>query len=265
MTQKIKLATLCSGIIIAVLLMFWASTVLMPWNYQDSAPLPDVTEDHAALVSSESNFVPYALEINIIENHENELVFDLVMEDFIESFNSFYGSDYLGMQSSWRVLIYDSSVHSDHETAVYEYSLDENIWSMPTISVYTPANGDYIQAVTVNFDEHGYSDTFYSHFEKLCYHTLKVFFPDMEDDAIHSLYKQANELGNLNVFLNEDGYEKGCVPCVIYHKDGIGVYPYFAIGEWTHLCIIPVNQELIDEYAALGTEIREISEINNLP
>ncbi len=258
MNRKIKLTVLSVGII-TVLLIFWASAVLMCWNYKDSPASPDVAEDLATVPSTELISEPIILEINIMENRENELVFDLSMDAFIESFNSFYGSDYLGKQSSWRVLTYDSSVHSDHETSVYEYTLDDKIWSMPTISVYTPTNGEYIQAITVNFDEHGYSDTFYAHFEKLCYYTLKVFFPDMADDTIHSLYKEANELGNLNVFLNEDGYEKGCVPCVLYHKDGYGVYPYFAIGEWTHLCVIPVTQELLDEYAALGTEIREIS------
>lgn len=43
-----------------------------------------------------------------------------------------------------------------------------------------------------------------------------------------------------------------------YHKDGVGIYPYFAIGEWVHLCIIPVTQEIIDDYAQKGVEIREI-------
>ena len=65
-------------------------------------------------------------------------------------------------------------------------------------------------------------------------------------------------MGNMNVFLKEDGYKKGCAPCVLYHKDGVGIYPYFAIGEWVHLCIIPVTQEVIDDYAQKGVEIREI-------
>ena len=95
-------------------------------------------------------------------------------------------------------------------------------------------------------------------FEELCFYTLKVFFPDMEDEQIVALYEEANHLGNMNVFLNEDGYKKGCVPCVLYHKDGVGIYPYFAIGEWVHLCIIPVTQEIIDDYAQKGVEIREI-------
>lgn len=211
---------------------------------------------------SEATSPVMALEISALENRENELVFDISIDDFIESYNSFYAADhnasYLAPKSAWRVLTYDDTVHSNHETSLYEFSLDEAVWSQPTITVYVPTNGDCIQEVTINFDEHGYSDTFYEHFEELCFYTLRVFFPNLEEDAIHSLYREANELGNLNVFLNEDGYEKGCVPCVLYHKDGIGVYPYFAIGEWTHLCIVPVTDEMLEEYAAKGTEIHEI-------
>ena len=202
------------------------------------------------------------LDISVIENRENELVFDISVDDFIESYNSLYFRDesreYLLPKSEWRKFTYDDAIHSDHETSLLEFTVDERIWSQPTITVYVPTNGDYIQEITVNFDEHGYSESFYAEFEELCFYTLKVFFPDMPDNEIIALYEEANHLGNMNVFLNEDGYKKGCVPCVLYHKDGIGIYPYFAIGEWVHLCIIPVTQELIDDYEQKGVEIREI-------
>ena len=202
------------------------------------------------------------LDISVIENRENELVFDISMDDFIESYNSLYfrdkGREYLLPKSEWRKFTYDDAIHSDHETSLLEFTVDERIWSQPTITVYVPTNGDYIQEITVNFDEHGYSESFYAEFEELCFYTLKLFFPDMPDKEIIALYEEANHLGNMNVFLNEDGYKTGCVPCVLYHKDGIGIYPYFAIGEWVHLCIIPVTQEIIDDYAQKGVEIREL-------
>ena len=204
----------------------------------------------------------HQLDIAVMENRENELVFDISMDDFIESYNSLYfrdkGREYLLPKSEWRKFTYDDAIHSDHETSLLEFTVDERIWSQPTITVYVPTNGDYIQEITVNFDEHGYSESFYAEFEELCFYTLKVFFPDMPDNEIIALYEEANHLGNMNVFLNEDGYKKGCVPCVLYHKDGIGIYPYFAIGEWVHLCIIPATQEIIDDYAQKGVEIREI-------
>lgn len=227
-------------------------------NLIESGP----TEETEPLEETQPQMEIKDLDIAVMENRENELVFDISIDDFIESYNSLYFRDksreYLGPKSEWRMFTYDDAIHSDHETSLFEFTQDERIWSQPTITVYVPTNGDYIQKVTVNFDEHGYSESFYAEFEELCFYTLKAFFPDMDDDEIVALYEEANYLGNLNVFLKEDGYKKGCVPCVLYHKDGIGVYPYFAIGEWVHLCIVPVTDEMLDEYAAKGAEINEI-------
>lgn len=151
------------------------------------------------------------LDISVIENRENELVFDISLDDFIESYNSLYfrdkGRDYLLPKSEWRKLTYDDAIHSDHETSLLEFSVDQRVWSQPTITVYVPTNADYIQEITVNFDEHGYSESFYTAFEELCFYTLKVFFPDTPDKEIISLYEEANHLGDMNVFLNEDGYK----------------------------------------------------------
>lgn len=227
-------------------------------NLIESGP----TEETESIEETQPQMEIKELDIAVIENRENELVFDISMDDFIESYNSLYfrdkGREYLLPESEWRKFTYDDAIHSDHETSLLEFTVDERIWSQPTITVYVPTNGDYIQEITVNFDEHGYSESFYAEFEELCFYTLKAFFPDMPDKEIIALYEEANHLGNMNVFLNEDGYKKGCVPCVLYHKDGIGIYPYFAIGEWVHLCIIPVTQEIIDDYAQKGVEIREI-------
>lgn len=227
-------------------------------NLIESGP----TEETESIEETQPQMEIKDLDIAVMENRENELVFDISMDDFIESYNSLYfrdkGREYLLPESEWRKFTYDDAIHSDHETSLLEFTVDERIWSQPTITVYVPTNGDYIQEITVNFDEHGYSESFYAEFEELCFYTLKVFFPDMPDKEIIALYEEANHLGNMNVFLNEDGYKKGGVPCVLYHKDGIGIYPYFAIGEWVHLCIIPVTQEIIDDYAQKGVEIREI-------
>lgn len=202
------------------------------------------------------------LDFDVIENRENELVFNISLNDFIDSYNSSYYADhgalYLLNPSEWKKLTYDSSVHSDHETTLYEFSIDQRIWSQPTITAYVPTNNEYIQAITVDFDEHGYSESFYDAFEELCYYTLKVFFPELSNEQIINLYTEVNMLGNQYVFDNDNGYEKGCVPCALYHKNGIGVYPYFAVGERLHLCIIPVTEESLHDFAEKGVEIYEI-------
>ena len=103
-----------------------------------------------------------ALDIQVMENRKNELVFTISTSDYVESYNSYYKIDYcrslLPPVSQWQCYTYDSAIHSDHETKKYYFTEDERVYSLPTITVYVPTNGDYIQEITVNFDEHSYSE-----------------------------------------------------------------------------------------------------------
>ena len=202
-------------------------------------------------------------EIEITENRTDELVFSVSMNDYIKAYNSLYreenGKDYLTPSNLWQCTIYDEAIHSPHKTFYYYFTADERAFSLPTISVYVPSNGDYIQEITVNFDDHSYSPEMYELYESMCFYTLKAFFPELDDEQITELYKEANAMGDAQAFENREWYDRGVIPSVLYHKDGIGVYPYFAIGQWQRLCIIPVTEETIADYAAKGTEIREIA------
>lgn len=202
------------------------------------------------------------LNISVIENRVDEWAFDISLEEFINSFNSFYlydrQKDYLLPREQWRVLAREKGVHSNYAALLYEFTVDARVWSQPTISAYIPSTGEYLLGATVNFDDHGYSESFYKEYEMLCYYTLKVFFPDMPKDEIISLYTTINSLGGENIIMDSDGYRNGVVPPVLYYADGIGVYPYFARGEWEHFCIIPITEEMLRDYARKGVEVYEI-------
>ena len=205
---------------------------------------------------------PEALNIEVMENRENELVFNISIQDYIRSYNAYYKSgycrDYLTAASQWQCYTYDSAIHSQHETLYYYFTEDERVYSLPTISVYVPTNGDYIQEVTVNFDEHSYSESGYEQYKEMCYFTLKVFFPELDDERLFDLCTEIIALGNQNVFTSDEWYGGDAVPYVLFHKDGIGVYPYFAIGDWEHFCVIPVTEETIAKFEQKGTLIYEI-------
>lgn len=213
-----------------------------------------VRETETAEVPAETE----AMEIEVQENRENELVFSISIDDFIDGYNSLYGRAYLSEASEWQSYTYDSAIHSDHKTTLHTFSEDKNVWSLPTVTVYTPADSDRIQEITVNFDEHSRTEELYGLYEEMCFYTLKTVLPDLSDGEIRELYTALNELAYGNVFPNEQGYNSESVPCVLYHKDGIGLYPYFAIGEWVHLCIIPVTQETVADFENKGVQIREI-------
>ena len=203
------------------------------------------------------------LDIGVLENRTDELVFDISIDDYIDIFNRYYeqdhGRSYLTPSAQWSCHTRDQAIHSQHETRYYYFTENEKAYSLPTITVYAPTNEDYIQQITVNFDQHSYTDSVYELYEQMCFYTLKVFFPELSDETIVELYTQANELGLENVFSSDDWYSSDSVPCALFCKDGIGVYPYFAIGDWQHLCIIPVTRETIEDFEHKGVQIHEIA------
>lgn len=227
-------------------------------NLIESGP----TEETEPLEETQPQIEIKDLDIAVMENRENELVFDVSIDDFIDSYNSFWNQDhdwtYLKPSSEWQWYLYDTAIHSSYETFYVYFTEDDQIYPQSTVSVYVPSNGNYIQEITINFDEHSYSESGYEQYKQICFYTLKVFFPDLSDDSIMDLCMEAITLGNENVFTSDEWYSSDSVPCALFYKDGIGVYPYFAIGDWEHFCIIPVAQETIDSYEQKGVEIYEI-------
>lgn len=204
-----------------------------------------------------------ALDIQVMENRKNELVFTISTSDYVESYNSYYKIDYcrslLPPVSQWQCFTYDSAIHSEYETKYYSFTEDEHVYSLPTITVYVPTNDDYIQQITVNFDEHSFTQSGFEQYKEMCYYTMKVFFPDLPDARIMDLCTEIVALGNQNVFSSDEWFSKNAVPFALFYREGIGVYPYFAIGDWEHFCIIPVTEETVTEFGEKGVQIHEIS------
>lgn len=204
-----------------------------------------------------------ALDIQVMENRKNELVFTISTSDYVESYNSYYKVDYcrslLPPVSRWQCFTYDSAIHSEYETKCYSFTEDEHVYSLPTITVYVSTNDDYIQQITVNFDEHSFTQSGFEQYKEMCYYTMKVFFPDLPDARIMDLCTEIVALGNQNVFSSDEWFSKNAVPFALFYREGIGVYPYFAIGDWEHFCIIPVTEETVTEFGEKGVQIHEIS------
>lgn len=203
-------------------------------------------------------------DVNVLENRENELVFDFTIDDYIESFNGYYfcrnKKRYILPTSfdNWQTETLETSIHSPHETMLYNYSADRTVWSLPTIYIYVPTDSDCVQEITLDFDWHGYSEKLYELYNEMCYCTLKVFFSDLSDEQITKIYSKSNQLGYDNVFSSDEWYSKDSVPCALFYKDGIGIYSHSAIGSYQRLCIIPVTEKTVKEFEQKGTEIYEI-------
>lgn len=197
-----------------------------------------------------------------VGHREKELVFSFSMADFIDSFNGFYWQDHavrlLPPRENWGSVTDRISIHSDHETEYCVFSRDARAASLPTLSVYVPADADLVQEITVDFDDHGYSDRYFREYEEMCYDTLRVFFPGLSEETLRGLIRTLNDYAYEHVLPNEQGYYHGAVPQVMYCRDGVGVYPYFAVGEFVHFCVIPVTDASAEAFRAQGTRLETL-------
>ena len=216
--------------------------------------------------NNESTEVRYneisAINTGISESRQGGLVFGFGIDEFIGIYNENYkkdnNADYLTDYKSWRAETLERGVHSDGATDAYTFTEDEKVWSLPTISVYTPKESVSVQEISVNYDWHSHSDAIYSMYEKMCFYTLKSVLPKQSDKMIIDLYTKANNIGYENMRSVDEWYGIGSVPAVMFYSGNIGVYPYFAIGSMQHLCIVPVNESILHDFENKGVEICEI-------
>lgn len=204
------------------------------------------------------------LDIGVQKNDNDELVFDVTLDDFIASYNGYYwqGNEarYLRPLDEWQVSKLDNTVESAYPVTQYTHRAEDNVWTLPVMNVMVPEGGEDIQQVDLNYDEHSYSEASYALFEKDCYYTLKVFFPDLSDEQLTALYEAVNQSAYDNTFPSSQQYRTGSaqLPAMLYYRDGIGVFGYFAIGAPVHFCVVPVDDAMIAEYAASGVDVQKI-------
>ncbi len=229
-------------------------------NVQDEAEQIDAMNEYSTEGNSEYiEEVPInKLDIHVEENPKNELVFTISIDDFISSYNGFYWSDhelaYLSASSEWVCFTYDSTAHSKYETYYYRFSEDKTIWSLPTISVYVPTDSDYIQEITLDFDDHAYNEWMYNLYEEICFYAFKVLFPNFESNKITKLYNALYNKTNDPLCYVDRGEP---MPKVLYYTNGIGLYSYYKSG-MAHICIIPITNQYLDKLAAKKVEIHRI-------
>lgn len=206
----------------------------------------------------------HELDIAVQKNTNDENVFNITMDDFIQSYNGYYWQDhgerYLQAASEWQVSSLDNTVESAYPATQYSFRADENTWTLPVVNVIVPDSGEQIQQIDLNYDEHSYSEATYALFEKDCYYTLKVFFPDLSEEQLTSLYQTINQSSYDNTFPSTQKYRVGSaqLPVKLFYRNGIGVFGYFAIGAPVHFCVIPVDDATIADYKASGVDVQEI-------
>ena len=200
------------------------------------------------------------LDIRAVKDKAGDLGFSISIDDFINCYNGYYrrdnGVDYIQPASEWNV--YEQDYGKYKGDMHYEFKADKKMWTLPTITVYTPEHEKTIRALTVDFDDHSFTDIMYEQYEELCFYTLKVFFPKLNKQKIIKLYKDINQSAYKNIFQKGQGFHSGTPPHDLYYQNETGVYPYFAYGECVRLCVIPVTPKVIRDYKEKGTLIHQM-------
>ncbi len=193
----------------------------------------------------------------VTETAEHSPIFSVSPHTYVEEYNRLCEEkqEILLPLVDWYVVTLPQGIHTEKETLRYDFSEDKEVWSMPTLSFYVPKGSDTVAEVTVNFDEHGFTEDLYAKYKAMSLQTLQIFFPDTKKETLEKRYTDMVSYARTHTVSNEEGYKNGVVPAVLYEKDGIGVYPYFAIGESLHICIVPVTEEQLSNWQEKGAEI----------
>ena len=202
------------------------------------------------------------LNTSVIEGRPGELDFAFSLEKWITAFDRQYQADmgvtYLKPAEEWRTWDAETGVHSQQPTTYHEFIENEQMYNLPTMTVYTPPEGGCVQEITLDFDDHAYLDSAYELYEELCYYTIRTLLPELEEAQITEIYETCNEICYGDLRLNHQRYSSAVVPVVLYYKDGVGFYPHFALGDYVRLCAIPVTEESLQGFAQKGTQLRPI-------
>lgn len=190
-------------------------------------------------------------------SYGNEILFSFTLDDFITTYNRYYNADhkqdYLRNKEQWILFNDEPSPFSEDIGKHYIFNYSQDILTYPTISVYTPLDSDCILGITVDFDDHGYSEFEYGVYEEQCFYTLKALFPELSNESLTEIYTDLNKLA-YELFRTERLCPE-TIPDRMYYSGSVGVFSYFGQGSYVNLCIVPVTDEYIYELENAGTEI----------
>lgn len=256
-------AKIVIGVLLVLFAVVGALIVVMNFLPEQAGVVSTTAEVEAADPLAEEAPV-VALDVGVTETENDVRVFNFTLEDFIASYNGYYWQDegvrYLLAAEDWPQENLEQTVQSAEPATRYYYRADAEKWTLPQLRVTVPEGSDKVEEVAVCYDEHSYSEASYALFEKDCFYTLKTFFPELDDRALTEIVETVNQSSYDHTFLSSQQYRPGTaqLPPLLYHRDGIAVFGYFAIGAPVHFCVIPVDNESLANYAASGVDVREI-------
>ena len=187
-------------------------------NASDQAPSPAGRE-------------PVKLQVEAVNTAQGEIAFSISLEDLIKSFNSFYaaenGDGYLSEADQWMM-----------QASCYAYSEEPDSRVFPQIMVYADSAVSEICQISLCYDDHSYSPATYDIYKDLIFYTFRTMFPGKPAEEVKTVSEKM--LTAVEDSFTTDKETADRIPGMAYREDGIGIYPYYVVGELMEIRIVPV-------------------------
>lgn len=186
---------------------------------------------------------PVKFDVQIVKTDTGEDAFSISMEDFIESYNSFYAKDngegYLGDVDEWQMFASGPTFHNANETTCYTYSEDLSVRAIPQMKIYADSPNSGIYQISLAYDDHSYSIETYDMYEEMCFYAMRTLFPDESDKEIKNRCELMMKAVDESFTLDKQEAEE--MPELTYQYNGVGMYPYYLVGKMMEIRIVPAE------------------------
>ena len=195
-----------------------------------------------------------------LRQEDGVAAFSLTAADFIVRFNEQWkaagGEGKLTDTGTWETRSDDAAQLPEGMTCILARLDEENVLS-PVMALYLSEVGDVCQ-IEVMFDDHGFQETLYEDFGRMCRCASAVFLQNADEGTLWALTQWCEETAAETYFGSQIGFFDAQRP-QIAHAAAMGdaiVYGYFGAGT-LNFCIVPAMQSVRDALTGEGTTWKE--------
>lgn len=194
--------------------------------------------------------------VTLTTSGRGEVCFSLSPQDFIlrynELFRAEYGEDMLPSLDQWMDYGVGTLSPSGGATGHQYVSLmDESNYAEPFLSLCVTQDGTGVMETVTGVSQKNYDGGPMDLFQRKAFYSLRVFFPELDQEAFAALYGQLFAGGQYA----ESGAE--ALPVRVFYQDGVAWYGLLQIGECDEIHLRAADQTQLDQWRAAGVEIIE--------
>lgn len=245
--------------LVVVLLLIGALCWFASRPRQTAAPeeIPEVQEE-----AKETPPEDVALKTGTVAGNAGGLHFAFSLDNLIASYNSAYWKTYgeavfLPPAEEWSIT--EAPGEGDRPAQrVYSVSPGGSGWFWPTLSVYIPEGGETAARISLDLDEHSDTQVKHEFYREMCLEVFGLLLPDLSQEKREALYERLDRQAYQDRY--DTRYLEVEIPRVVYYQGEIGVFPFFALGDYERITLLPVDQTILETWKARGTQVIDLEQ-----